>query len=135
MAKGGIGVDTYGNQSQTVEVYFYTQNPEREDKKMDTPITRAEHEEFRRRIEQEDHRQNRRIDMLENNVQQIGDIATSVEKMAVSLQSMVKEQEQQGKRLEALESRDGEMWRKVVGHVVTAVISIVIGFAFAQIGM
>lgn len=102
---------------------------------MDTPITRAEHEEFRRRIEQEDHRQNRRIDMLENNVQQIGDIATSVEKMAVSLQSMVKEQEQQGKRLEALESRDGEMWRKVVGHVVTAVISIVIGFAFAQIGM
>lgn len=125
----------FGNQSQTVEVYFYTQNPEREDKKMDTPITRAEHEEFRRRIEQEDHRQNRRIDMLENNVQQIGDIATSVEKMAVSLQSMVKEQEQQGKRLEALESRDGEMWRKVVGHVVTAVISIVIGFAFAQIGM
>jgi hypothetical protein len=102
---------------------------------MDTPITRAEHEEFRRRIEQEDHRQNRRIDLLENNVQQIGDIATSVEKMAVSLQSMVKEQEQQGKRLEALESRDGEMWRKVVGHVVTAVISIVIGFAFAQIGM
>lgn len=102
---------------------------------MDTPITRAEHEEFRRRIEQEDHRQNRRIDLLENNVQQIGDIATSVEKMAVSLQSMVKEQEQQGKRLEALESRDGEMWRKVVGHVVTAVISIIIGFAFAQIGM
>ena len=102
---------------------------------MDTPITRAEHEEFRRRIEQEDHRQNRRIDLLENNVQQIGDIATSVEKMAVCLQSMVKEQEQQGKRLEALESRDGEMWRKVVGHVVTAVISIIIGFAFAQIGM
>lgn len=102
---------------------------------MDTPITRAEHEEFRRRIEQEDHRQNRRIDLLENNVQQIGDIATSVEKMAVSLQSMVREQEQQGKRLEVLESRDGEMWRKVVGHVVTAVISIVIGFAFAQIGM
>ncbi len=102
---------------------------------MDAPIARAEHEEFKKRMEEEHRRQNRRIELLETSVQQIGEIATSVEKMAVSLQSMVKEQEQQGQRLEALESRDGEMWRKVVGHVVTAVISIVIGFAFAQIGM
>lgn len=102
---------------------------------MDTPITRAEHEEFKKRMEEEHRRQNRRIELLENTVQQIGEIAASVEKMAVSLQSMVKEQEQQGRRLEALESRDGEMWRKVVGHVVTAIISIILGFAFAQIGM
>lgn len=102
---------------------------------MDAPIARAEHEEFKKRMEEEHRRQNRRIELLETSVQQIREIATSVEKMAVSLQSMVKEQEQQGQRLEALESRDGEMWRKVVGHVVTAVISIVIGFAFAQIGM
>ncbi len=102
---------------------------------MDTPITRAEHEEFKKRMEEEHRRQNRRIELLENTVQQIGEIATSVEKMAVSLQSMVKEQEQQGNRLEALESRDGEMWRKVVGHVVTAIISIILGFVFAQIGM
>ena len=102
---------------------------------MDTPISRAEHEEFKKRMEEEHRRQNRRIELLENTVQQIGEIATSVEKMAVSLQSMVKEQEQQGNRLEALESRDGEMWRKVVGHVVTAIISIILGFAFAQIGM
>ena len=65
--------------------------------------------------EEENKRQNRRIDLVEKSIQQIGDIAMSVEKMAVSLQSMVKEQEQQGKRLEALESRDGEMWRKAVG--------------------
>ena len=103
--------------------------------KMDTPISRAEHEEFKKRMEEEHRRQNRRIELLENTVQQIGEIATSVEKMAVSLQSMVKEQEQQGQRLEALESRDGEMWRKVVGHVVTATISIILGFVFAQIGM
>lgn len=102
---------------------------------MDTPISRAEHEEFKKRMEEEHRRQNRRIELLENTVQQIGEIATSVEKMAVSLQSMVKEQEQQGQRLEALESRDGEMWRKVVGHVVTAIISIILGFVFAQIGM
>lgn len=51
------------------------------------------------------------------------------------MESMVKEQEKQGKRLEVLESRDGEMWRKVVGYFVTAVIGIVLGFVFTQIGI
>lgn len=97
-------------------------------------ISREEHEEFRRRMEEEDKRQNRRIELVEKSIQQIGEIAMSVEKMAVSLQSMVKEQEQQGKRLEALESRDGEMWRKAVGYAVTALIGAVLGFALKQIG-
>ena len=85
-------------------------------------------------MEEEDKRQNRRIDLVEKSIQQIGDIAMSVEKMAGSLQSMGKEQEQQGKRLEALESRDGEMWRKAVGYAVTALLGAVIGFALKQIG-
>lgn len=98
-------------------------------------ISRAEHEEFRKRIEAEDDRQNRRLEIIEKNVQQIQELVTSVEKMAISLQSMVKEQEQQGQRLEALENRDGEMWRKVTGHIVTVIIGIVIGYIFKQIGM
>ena len=98
-------------------------------------ISREEHEEFRKRMEDENHRQNRRIELLEGSVQQIGKLASSVEKMATSLQSMVKEQEQQGKRLTALESRDGEMWRKVVTYAVTALAGAVIGFVVKQIGM
>lgn len=98
-------------------------------------ISREEHEEFRKRMEDENHRQNRRIELLEGSVQQIGKLASSVEKMATSLQSMVKEQEQQGKRLTALESRDGEMWRKVVTYAITAVVGILVGFAAKQIGM
>ena len=98
-------------------------------------ITRAEHEEFRRRIEAEDNRQNRRIEILEKSIQQTQELVTSVEKLALSMESMVKEQEQQGKRLEVLENRDGEMWRKVTGYVVTAVIGIILGYVFKQIGM
>lgn len=98
-------------------------------------IGRAEHQEFCKRVEEENHRQNRRIDLLEGSVQQIGKLATSVEKMAASLQNMVKEQEQQGKRLAALESRDGEMWRKVATYAATAIVGIIIGFAAKQIGM
>lgn len=108
---------------------------------MDTPITRAEHEEFRRametenqRLADEDNRQNKRIEVLEENVRQIGALTTSVEKLALSIESMVKEQEQQGKRLEVLEGRDGEKWRQVTGYVITTVIGIILGFLFTQIG-
>lgn len=109
---------------------------------MDTTITRAEHEEFCRRMEaenkrlaDEDKRQNHRIEELEDNVRQISSLAASTEKLAVNMENMLKVQEQQGKRLERLESRDGEMWRRVTGYVITAVISIITGFIFAQIGM
>lgn len=102
---------------------------------MDTPITRAEHEEFRRRLEEENRRQDKRIELLEDSVREMGALTTSVERLAVSMESMVKEQEKQGKRLEILEGRDGEMWRKVVGYIVTAVAGIIIGFVFNQFGM
>lgn len=102
---------------------------------MENGISREEHQEFCKRMEEENRRQNHRIELLEGSVQQIGKLAASVEKMAASLQSMVREQEQQGKRLTALESRDGEMWRKVVTYAVTAIVGIIVGFAAKQIGM
>lgn len=102
---------------------------------MEDPITRAEYEEYQKRMEQEDHRQNRRIEQLEENTKQINSLTVSIEKLAQSVESMVREQEAQGKRLVSLESKDGEMWRKVVGYVITAVIGIILGFAFTQIGL
>lgn len=100
-----------------------------------TFISRAEHEEFRKRIEEENNRQNRRIDNLEGNVRQIGTLATSVEKLAVNMESMLREQEKQGRRLETLEKRDGEKWRKAVEVIITVAVSGVVGFMLAQIGM
>lgn len=102
---------------------------------MDTPITRAEHEEFKRRLEEENARQDKRISLLEDSVRQTGALTASVERLATNMENMAKEQEKQGKRLEALEGRDGEMWRKVVAYIVTAVVGIVIGFVFTQLGM
>ena len=102
---------------------------------MDQPITRAEHEEFRRRLEEENKRQDKRIDLLEENVRQVSSLTVSVAKMAQSLEQMVTEQERQGERLEILERRDGEMWRKGMGYMITAVVGIIVGFIFNQIGM
>ena len=102
---------------------------------MDTPITRAEHQEFRKRIEEENKRQNCRINKLEDTFEKINSLATSTEKLATSMEAMLKEQEEQGGRLKILEERDGEKWRKVVGYIVTAVVGIVVGFIFTQIGI
>ena len=102
---------------------------------MDNPITRAEHEEFRRRIEEENKRQDRRLELLEHTVQQISDLITSVEKLAVSMEGMLREQEKQGTRLETLEDRDGEMWRKIIGYAATAAVGIIIGYVARQIGL
>lgn len=98
-------------------------------------VSRREHEEFAKRIEEENNRQNKRLELLEESVRQIGALATSVDKLATSMESMLKEQEKQGKRLEALEGRDGEMWRKVSGYVITAVVGIIVGFIFRAVGM
>ena len=101
---------------------------------MDGSITRAEHEEFRRRLEEENRRQDKRIELLEDNIRELNSLTASVGKLATSIESMVKEQEKQGKRLETLEDRDGEMWRKAVGYVVTAVIGVFLGYVFTQLG-
>ncbi len=102
---------------------------------MDTPITRAEHEEFRKWIEEENNRQNRRLELVEDNMRQIGALTTSVEKLAVNMEGMLREQEEQSGRLRTLEGRDGEKWRKVMSFIVTGVVSAAVGFIFAQIGI
>ena len=102
---------------------------------MDTPIPRAEHEEFAKRIEEENHRQNRRIDILEKNMQQLAALTSSVEKLAYSIEGMVKEQENQGNRLEKLESRDGEKWRSISSYVITVIIGLVLGYIAQLAGM
>ena len=49
---------------------------------MDTPITRAEREEFRRRMEDEHKRMNHRLGDLEETVRQIGELTASVQSLA-----------------------------------------------------
>lgn len=95
---------------------------------MEEPVTRPEYEEYKQRIEEEDVRQNRRIELLEEQTKQINNLTISVEKLAQSIKTMAESQEAYGKRLETLEGRDGEKWRKVVTIIATAVISAFVGY-------
>lgn len=98
-------------------------------------VGREEHTEFAKRIEDEQHRQNRRIELLEEAVKQNTALTVSVEKLANNMKNMANEQIKQGERLEALEGRDGEMWRTVVKYVLTAALGLAIGLVATQIGL
>ena len=98
-------------------------------------ISRNEYEEHSKRMEDEHRRMNHRIADVEKAIDENHKLLVSVEKLAINMEGLQREQKEQGNRLEALESRDGEMWRKAVGYVVTAIIGIVVGYIFKQFGM
>lgn len=98
-------------------------------------ITLQLHNEFARRVDEEDERQNYRLKVLEKAVEENRSLALSIERLTVSVQAMVEEQKTQGNRLEALENRDGEKWRKVASYVLTTIIGILVGYIFKQFGM
>ena len=62
-------------------------------------------------------------------------MVANVERLAVNMENMLKVQETQGERLKTLENRDGEMWRRTAGYVITAVLGILTGYVFKLIGM
>lgn len=102
---------------------------------MDTPITRAEHAEFCRRMEDEHKRINHRLSDTEESIRRIGELTASVEKLAQSVENMARAQGKHEERLEELEGRDGETWRKVSSYVLTAVIGAILTFVLMQIGI
>lgn len=80
---------------------------------MGDTISRAEYEEFGKRMAteihrhaDEDNRQNKRLDALEETVRQISTLTMSVERLATNMESMTKQMEKQWKRLDSLEVRD-----------------------------
>lgn len=102
---------------------------------MDDTISREEHKEFAKRMEEHHKRQDHRISELEESVKSIGELTGAVNQLATNMSSMLKEQERQGERLERLEGRDGEKWRKVVGYIAAAISGGLVGFLLQALGL
>lgn len=102
---------------------------------MDEYVTVAVHKEFADKIEREDDRQNKRIAMLEESMKQIYTLNTSVEKIAMSIETLTTEIGEQNKRLKAIEDKPAQNWDKLLWLVGGAVVSAVIAFIIKQIGM
>lgn len=88
------------------------------------------------RLHDEENRQNRRIELLEKNVESQHSLAISVEKLAVNMEHMVKEQKdqgerisRQGERLDKLEDAPAEQWKDVKKTALNTLVGALIGAA------
>lgn len=98
-------------------------------------VTRREHAEFAERIKEEDNRQNKRIAKLEDSVEKIEDLASSVKVLAVNMDNMAKELAKQGLKLDAIESKPAQNWEKLAWAVGGAIIVAIIGLVLKQVGL
>lgn len=94
-----------------------------------------EHEEYAKRIEEEQKRQDKRIEEVEKGQRENNKLLLAVERLAASMENMQKEQKDQGERLEVLESRDGEKWRKAEWAVISGIIMAVLGYIAGNVGL
>lgn len=108
---------------------------------MDSYITRAEHEEFRRNMENEHHRASKRLDIVEEEAKQIYSLVTSVEKLAIIVGNIEKKQQSDNEivekvveKVEIIGEADGKKWRKLVGYVITGLAGSVVTFLMQYIG-
>lgn len=85
---------------------------------MDNAITRAEHLEFVRRMEDEHNRISHRLEVLEKSAEAMVKMSANVERLAVNMENMIKEQGKQGERLEVLEQKPVKRWENVTGTVL-----------------
>ena len=90
---------------------------------MDEFVTKAVHEEFARRIDEENDRQNKRLSILEQGQTQINELVSTVKVLAVNMENMAKEQVKQGAKLEEIEGKPAKRWETVVACVITCVVT------------
>ena len=102
---------------------------------MDEFVSRVEYDERMKRIEDEDRRQNHRIDKLETITDQIADMAASIKAMVVTMQAMQKEQEEQGKRLSEIERKPADNWDKLVYTIIAMVATAAVTYIFTKGGL
>lgn len=85
-------------------------------------VTTELHEEFAKRIEEENTRQNHRIAKLEEAFCQFGELVTSVKVLAVNVESIAKEINEQGIRLKEIEGKPAKRWETVVSCIITGIV-------------
>lgn len=101
----------------------------------DEYVTKAVHDLEIQRLKDEETRQNRRIDALENKGEALSDLAASVKVLANNMESMAKEQAKITSRLDDLEAEPAENWKKAVWIVIGAVIAACVGLLLRGMGL
>lgn len=102
---------------------------------MEEYVTKAVHDLEIGRINDEQTRQNRRLDLVEGKIENLAELTASVKVLASNMESLAKEQTKITTRLDELESEPAENWKKLVGYAIGAIVAGVIGFLLRGAGV
>ena len=100
---------------------------------MDEYISRREHDEFVKRMENEHTRMNHRIGELEDIAKEIQDMNTNIGTLANNMKHFLDEQQRQGEKLEALEKDKNSNWESIKRGLFNAIGAAIGGAVIAAI--
>jgi len=100
---------------------------------MDDFVTKAVHDEFAKRIDEENDRQNHRLSVLENGQAQISELVSSVKVLAVNMDTMSKELSKQGDRLAEIEGKPAKRWETVIACIITGILGFVLNMLLSGV--
>lgn len=94
-----------------------------------------EHEEYEKRVDEEFKRINHRLKDLEDQGKNQTELLVTIKELTMETRDLKKEVINQGERLETLENRDGEKWRKAEWAVISGIIMAVLGYVLGNAGL
>lgn len=89
-------------------------------------VTVSVHEEFVKRIDAEDSRQNKRIEIIEAKQAQISELVASVKVLAANVENIAKEINKQSQRLDEIEGIPKKRWETIVACIITGILGAVL---------
>lgn len=96
-------------------------------------LTKSVHDEFAKRIDEENERQNARLSALERGLLEVNKITVQIERLTASIETITNEIKKQGVRLDAIEEKPAKRWETIVSALITGLIGIGIGLLSAGV--
>lgn len=79
------------------------------------------------RLHDENERQNYRLSEVEQTIKQLNELVLSVQRISLSVESLTKEVQKQGQRLEVIEQKPAQNWNTMTRTIFTTVVSAIAG--------
>lgn len=90
-------------------------------------VTEKEFNLATKRIDDENHRQNERLQALENNYSVVNQLSIHMERLASNMEAMAKELARQGTKLNEMEMKPAQRWDLVITSIITGIAGAVVG--------
>ena len=92
---------------------------------MEEYVTRLEYDEHNRRTDDEHRRSNKRLELLEENEQQLTDLTASVRELTVSVGNLAEKQGDMISRVDALEKEPAKNWSTLKTGILSAIAAAI----------